>query len=869
MSSSAEQIQILYEIAMSIGTSLELDQMLKKALSTLLKKLNCSAGGIHFVKKDVNQDLGFEQIYAIPLNTDRNRTYQAALQHLPQLTDRKQVADFYRKLPLRGQDQAGNHFHLLELPDVGLLVLIKNGQDLDPFMVKSLQPLLEKLAGACQACWQSEELVAAHQHAMKVNFELVEKSNALNRSRQDLLNVLQELRQVAARNQTILDAIPDAMFYLNRSGDILDYKIVGEQDLPPGVSPEMLAGRNLQQILPPDLADLTLHYIGQTLDSRKIQVFECQLPLRQRRQELEVRLVVGEPNEVLAIVRNITKRKQAEKALQKVKEELERRVEARTAELSKSNTLLKQEIGERQKVEEQLRQAEQRYRTLFDEAPVMYVITRDQGGAPIVTDCNQQFLTTLGYRRAEVVGRSLADFYTPASQADLVEGGYQRALQGHFDTEERSLLTRAGRVVETLLRARPETDAEGHVCGKRAMFVDVTARKRAEEALRQTHAELERKVEARTAELSAANVRLKQEIIDRKQTEQTLTTVLNTVGEGIIAVDSTGTIVTVNQEVQRIWGYQQEELIGRKLQILMPEKYRSTHQAGLQRYLQTGAGRMLGQWLELEGLRKDGSTFPLEVHITATRIGERLLFTAAARDITERHEFEKMRDNFVSTVSHELRTPLASIMGFLETVLGGRPGPLTEVQQRFLQNSYKSSERLLKLIEELLTISRIQQGTLKLDKRSFLPAQAVQNVREMVASLAAAKSIGLEVENEWPSDKKLVGDQDRLEQVITNLVGNAIKFTPEGGRVWLHSDEADGSWQFKVVDTGIGIPEADIPRLFQRFYRASNAAEAQIQGTGLGLYVCQAIVEEHGGQIGLESKLDAGTTAWFTIPASN
>lgn len=225
-----------------------------------------------------------------------------------------------------------------------------------------------------------------------------------------------------------------------------------------------------------------------------------------------------------------------------------------------------------------------------------------------------------------------------------------------------------------------------------------------------------------------------------------------------------------------------------------------------------------------------------------------------------------MRDNFVSTVSHELRTPLASIMGFLETILSERPGPLTPIQQRFLQISYDSSERLRQLIEELLTVSRIQQGSLQLHKRPFSPPQAIQNIKEMLTSLAHKKAIQLSIENEWPADQKILADQQRLEQVITNLIGNAIKFTPESGQVHVHSCQENGDWQFKVTDSGIGIPQSDIPQLFQRFYRASNATAQQIQGTGLGLYVCKAIIEEHGGQIGLESELAVGTTAWFSLP---
>ena len=142
------------------------------------------------------------------------------------------------------------------------------------------------------------------------------------------------------------------------------------------------------------------------------------------------------------------------------------------------------DISERKRVEEGLRQAEQRYRELFEEAPAMYLICRSQDGVPIVADCNELFLSTLGYTRAEVVGQPMAHFYTPQSRAELLEGGgFQRALAGQFVAEERQLLARDGRIVETVLHAAPELDAEGQVLGTRAMYVDVTQRKQAEEAL--------------------------------------------------------------------------------------------------------------------------------------------------------------------------------------------------------------------------------------------------------------------------------------------------------------------------------------------------------------------------------------------------
>jgi PAS domain S-box-containing protein len=236
------------------------------------------------------------------------------------------------------------------------------------------------------------------------------------------------------------------------------------------------------------------------------------------------------------------------------------------------------------------------------------------------------------------------------------------------------------------------------------------------------------------------------------------------------------------------------------------------------------------------------------------------------RDITESKRLEQMKTEFIANVSHELRTPLASIMGFIETLLSGRPGPLTDVQERFLQNSFKSSERLRRLVEELLMVSRIQRGILRLERHPFLPVLAIRNVQDMVSPLASARSIVLHVHDEWPSEERFIADQDRLEQVMTNLVSNAIKFTPEGGEVWVHSQKQANDWRFEVQDQGIGIPKEDLPLLFRRFYRASNAVSAQIQGTGLGLYVCKAIIDQHGGQIGVESELDVGTNVWFVVP---
>lgn len=470
-----------------------------------------------------------------------------------------------------------------------------------------------------------------------------------------------------------------------------------------------------------------------------------------------------------------------------------------------------------------LRRSEEKFSNLFHYSNDAIFIYDLEGH---ILDINQKVLAQFGYTREDILSRQIRELNPPDALA-TVNDAFEKIIHDGYIKFEIDFVRRNGERFPT-------------------------------------------EVSASLFEISAQPViqGIVRDITERKQAELRLSSVLDTVGEGIITIDTSSTIIMVNREVQHIFGYEQQELIGQPLPLLMPKKEGEAHQLGMKRYLQSQIAQILGQRVEVEGQRKDGSIFPLEICVKETKIGERLLFTAAVRDITERHQLNQMRDNFVSTVSHELRTPLASIMGFIETILGERPGPLTRIQRRFLQNSYNSSERLLKLIEELLTVSLIQQGTLRLHKQPFCPSESIQTIKEMLLPLANNKGIELLIEDSWLVGEQFTGDHHRLEQVMTNLIGNAIKFTPEHGRVCVHSYKEDNFWHFSVQDTGIGIPASDIPHLFQRFYRAGNAIEAQIQGSGIGLYVCKAIIEEHHGQIGLESEPSFGTRAWFSLPVN-
>jgi len=234
---------------------------------------------------------------------------------------------------------------------------------------------------------------------------------------------------------------------------------------------------------------------------------------------------------------------------------------------------------------------------------------------------------------------------------------------------------------------------------------------------------------------------------------------------------------------------------------------------------------------------------------------------------TQHQTTATMVDEFLTAVSHELHAPLTLMMGFIETLLDGRPGPLTATQKRFLENSYKSSDRMLALVDNLMTVTHFRQGDIQLDTRPLSPQQLLNSLTDKITALATEKAIILSIENEW--DVKFVcrGDQRWLEEVVIQLVENALKFTPATETVRVRSIFVDRMWRFEVSDTGIGIPEHEVARVFEQFYRGRHAKSEQVNGVGVGLCLSKAVIDAHGGEIGIRNNPRRGVTAWFALPA--
>ena len=300
----------------------------------------------------------------------------------------------------------------------------------------------------------------------------------------------------------------------------------------------------------------------------------------------------------------------------------------------------------------------------------------------------------------------------------------------------------------------------------------------------------------------------------------------------------------------------------------MPQPYHDEHDSYIKNYVNTGQARMIGLGREVTGLRKDGSTFPLELSISEMQIGTHRMFTGIVRDITERKKIEILKNEFVSMVSHELRTPLTSIRGSLGLLATGMGGELTEQSKTLIDIAYRNSERLGRLINDILDIEKIESGKMNFELNSQLLMPLLQTAIESNASYGRQYGIKYSITHSIP-DGLVKVDSDRLVQIMSNLLSNAAKFSPSGETVEISVTQEGGFIIVAVIDQGSGIPDAFRDKVFQKFSQADSSDTRQKGGTGLGLSITKAMVERMGGNINFECQQDTGTRFYFTLPMVN
>jgi len=352
-----------------------------------------------------------------------------------------------------------------------------------------------------------------------------------------------------------------------------------------------------------------------------------------------------------------------------------------------------------------------------------------------------------------------------------------------------------------------------------------------------------------------------------RDSEMRMGAVLGSIFDGIITINEQGLIESVNPAAERIFGYPAVELVGSNVARLMPDPHRSRHDSYLRGYLDSGHARIIGRVREVEGLRKDGTLFPLEIAVNEIRLGGRRVFSGTLRDVTERKAMERMKTEFISTVSHELRTPLTSIRGSLGLLSAGVGGELSERANSLVEMANANSERLVRLITDILDIEKIESGETGL---RLQPVDLGALVEQAVAqNQDYATQFGVTLRIVQPrAGLRVRADPDKLHQVLANLLGNAAKFSPPGAVVEIDLSRAGEHARVAVHDSGPGVPEEFRPRIFQKFAQADGSDMRRPGGTGLGLSIAKAIVERHGGRVGFDSPPGGGATFYFELPVA-
>ena len=398
------------------------------------------------------------------------------------------------------------------------------------------------------------------------------------------------------------------------------------------------------------------------------------------------------------------------------------------------------------------------------------------------------------------------------------------------------------------------------------------------------------------ANLARVAIEGKQSESQLQHSEERFRNLVRSAPDAIVITDSVGRITLVNQRGEEMFGYQRDQLVGEPHDILVPEGMRARHAEHRARYAATPSIRAMAADQDLRARRSDGVEFPVEVSLSPLGPNGNIEVIAVVRDVTERrqteHELTQYREHlerlverrteqlgaaleraqqadrlksaFLASMSHELRTPLNSIIGFTSIILQGLAGPLNDEQTKQLGMVRRSARHLLSLINDVLDISKIEAGQVEIRNASFDLRQSIEKTVQSVKVVAEQK--GLELVTEI-SDQVgfVVSDQRRVEQILINLVNNAIKFT-EKGSVCVACEHRGGALITRVTDTGIGIRPEDTGKLFQTFQQIDVGLARQHEGTGLGLAICKKLAGLLGGEITLRSEFGRGSTFSFCLP---
>ncbi|MDD5615336.1 MAG: PAS domain S-box protein [Candidatus Methanoperedens sp.] len=497
------------------------------------------------------------------------------------------------------------------------------------------------------------------------------------------------------------------------------------------------------------------------------------------------------------------------------------------------------DITERKIADEKLREVSLYTRSLIEASLDPFVTISKEGK---ITDVNEAAELVTGVPRDQLIGNDFSDYFTEAEKAR--EGHQQVFSKGFIRNYPLAIRHTSGEVTEVLCSASVYKNVAGEVKGLFAIARDITERKRSLKVL--------------------------------AESEEKFRTLFDNATDGILLTDvETKNNFIANKAICRMLGYSQEEILNLPVMGIHPEK----DIPWIMELFDKQARGEFSLVVNIPVKRKDGTVFYADINTSSVNIAGRSYNLGIFRDVTERRRNEEMRrenerlelanrtkNEFLSVMSHELRTPLNAIIGFSDLLKNKDAGELNKKQQRYADNVYSSGKHLLSIIDDILDLTKVESGKMEIIIEKMSVPNAINTVVDVIKEKAASRNII--IKKQISHDIEFIEtDPNRFRQVLNNILDNAVKFSkPKGGTVTITAEKEGEMAKFKVSDTGIGIRDEDMGRIFLSFEQLETGISRKYEGTGLGLVISKKLVEVLGGRITVESKYGEGSTFTFYLP---
>ena len=483
-------------------------------------------------------------------------------------------------------------------------------------------------------------------------------------------------------------------------------------------------------------------------------------------------------------------------------------------------------IHEQKLAEIALKESEEKFRRVFEESPLGMVFADEKGN---LQDVNESFARMLGYSREELVQTNIFGLTHPddlsisRSIPQKQEGSGSRIIEKRYMTKGNKTIWAQVTPLVMEDKARKSTSIL-------SIIENITERKEAEMGLRES--------------------------------EERFRTLAESANESIISTDSQGRVIYCNKATERLFGYSREQLSLKPMFMLMSEQTVREYRSLVQNYLASGDATIPGRTVEWTVRHKDGREFPAEVSYFSWKPPQGLFFTSLVRDITERKQIDDMKRDVISIVSHQLKTPVTEINGYIENLLDGIAGDLTQKQREYLSDMKEIGEENYRLLSDLLSMSKIERGIMTVNLQPVEIGQIIDFSTRDYETQIQKKGLDLRLEITSP-ELMVLADQDKTVEVIRNILNNAVKCTDRGS-ITIRAGEDKGFALLQVIDTGIGMSETTLQRLFTK--DRAMGVEAHRAGAGLGLYIAKSFMQLQKGDISVVSELGKGSTFSVKIP---